>query len=137
MKFGEFLKKLRVEKSLSQRELANLAKISNTEISRIEAGVRQKPSPNILKAIAPHLGISYSELMINAGYIEKTTESQIFCEEISKGDNGVFDETFRMANNIRIIDSELLKIMHRVASELCADDIKTIKNIANLYLNQN
>lgn len=137
MKFGEFLKNLRIEKNLSQRQLADLAKISNTEISRIESGKRQKPSPNILKAIAPHLEISYSELMINAGYIEETIEHEKFYEKIFRDNNGIFADTFRMVKDIQDKDYELLKIMSRVSSELCDDDINAIKNIANLYLNQN
>lgn len=136
MKFGEFLKNLRVEKKLSQRQLANLAKISNTEVSRIETGKRQNPSPNILKAIAPHLEISCSELMIKAGYIEETIEHEKYYEKIFRGNDDVFAGIFKMAKNIHDKDSELLDIFNKVSSELCDDDIKAIKNIINLYLNQ-
>lgn len=97
MKFGEFLKNLRKEKGLSQRQLADLCNISNTEISRIESGERQKPSPNILKAIAPHLEISYGELMTKAGYIEETIDHEKYTELIFRTEDGEFADTLKMA----------------------------------------
>lgn len=69
MKVHEYIKKLREEKGLTQRRLAQLSGISNTEISRIEKGERQQPSPVTLKKIAPHLGVSYTDLMVLAGYL--------------------------------------------------------------------
>lgn len=69
MTLGEYLKELRKEKSISQRELAIEAGISNAEISRIETGERQKPSPDVLKQIAPILGVTYEQLMEKAGYL--------------------------------------------------------------------
>ncbi|MFK4998677.1 helix-turn-helix domain-containing protein [Bacillus sp. N9] len=42
MSFGEYLKQLRKDKSISQRELAEKSGVSNAEISRIETGGRQK-----------------------------------------------------------------------------------------------
>jgi SOS-response transcriptional repressor LexA/DNA-binding Xre family transcriptional regulator len=66
----EFIQKLREDRNLSQRRLGELSGISNTEISRIESGERKEVSPLILKAIAPHLGVSYGKLMQVAGYID-------------------------------------------------------------------
>ncbi|ADL50525.1 helix-turn-helix domain-containing protein [Clostridium cellulovorans] len=137
MSFGEFLKKLRAEKGLSQRQLADLSKISNTEISRMESGERQKPSPKILKEIAPHLGISYRELMAQAGYIEETIEHEKYTEHIFRSDDGEFADTIRMAKNIHKKDSELLTIMNRASDELPKEDIKAIKEFVNFYLNKN
>ncbi|AWI03477.1 helix-turn-helix domain-containing protein [Clostridium drakei] len=137
MKFGEFLKNLRKEKGLSQRQLADLCNISNTEISRIESGKRQKPSPNILKAIAPYLGISYGELMTKAGYIEETIDHEKYTELIFRTEDGEFADTLKMAKNIHNKDSELLTIMNRVTSELPIEDITAIKEFANFYLNRN
>lgn len=137
MKFGEFLKNLRKEKGLSQRQLADLCNISNTEISRIESGKRQKPSPNILKAIAPYLGISYGELMTKAGYIEETIDHEKYTELIFRTEDGEFADTLKMAKNIHNKDSELLTIMNRVTSELPTEDITAIKEFANFYLNKN
>ncbi|KOR24896.1 helix-turn-helix transcriptional regulator [Clostridium sp. L74] len=137
MQFGEFLKNIRKEKGLSQRHLAELSHISNTEISRIESGERQNPSPNILKSIAPHLGLSYGELMIKAGYIDESIEHEKYTEHIFRKANGEFADTIRLAKNINDKDSELLTIMNRVTCELSKEDIKAIKEFANFYLNKN
>ncbi|WP_242835339.1 helix-turn-helix domain-containing protein [Ruminiclostridium papyrosolvens] len=69
---GKFIEMIRTERDLSQRQLAELAGISNTEIWRLETGERRRPSPDVLKAIAPHLGVRYEDLMIKAGYMEET-----------------------------------------------------------------
>lgn len=67
---GSFIKEKREIKGLSQRQLAELTKVSNTEISRIESGQRRNPAPYILKRIAPYIGVSYRELLEKAGYKE-------------------------------------------------------------------
>ncbi|ENK0556652.1 helix-turn-helix transcriptional regulator [Clostridium botulinum] len=137
MNFGEFFKNIRKEKGLSQRQLAELSHISNTEISRIESGERQNPSPNILKSIAPHLGISYGELMIKAGYIDESIEHEKYTEHIFRNSDGELADTIRLAKTIQDKDSEILTIMNRVACELPKEDIKAIKEFANFYLTKN
>ena len=77
MSFGEYLKQLRKDKSISQRELAEKSGVSNAEISRIETGGRQKISPDVLRAIAPILEIPYEELMDKAGYINSRSSFMI------------------------------------------------------------
>jgi transcriptional regulator with XRE-family HTH domain len=73
MNFGQYLRQLRNEKSLSQRDLAVESGISNAEISRIETGERQKPSPDVLRALSPVIGVSYESLMGRAGYLDSQT----------------------------------------------------------------
>lgn len=137
MKFGEFFKNIRTEKGLSQRQLAELSHISNTEISRIESGERRNPSPNTLKSLAPHLGISYGELMIKAGYIDESIEHEKYTEHIFRKADGELADTIRLAKTIQDKDSEILTIMNRVACELPKEDIKAIKEFANFYLTKN
>ncbi|EDU38583.1 transcriptional regulator [Clostridium sporogenes] len=137
MKFGEFFKNIRTEKGLSQRQLAELSHISNTEISRIESGERRNPSPNTLKSLAPHLGISYGELMIKAGYIDESIEHEKYTEHIFRKADGELADTIRLAKTIHDKDSEILTIMNRVACELPKEDIKAIKEFANFYLTKN
>lgn len=137
MIFGEYLKNLRKENKLSQRKLAELANISNTEVSRIESGERQKASPNILKAIAPHLKVSYSTLMTKAGYIEENIEHDKYTESIFRDDDGNLQDTIRLAKSIEKRDSEFLTIMNRAFSELSDKDLQSIKNFVNFHLHQN
>ena len=68
MNIGLKIKEAREELGLSQRELARKAQVDNAEISRIEAGKRQKPNVLVLKNIAEVLDLSVVELMKLSGY---------------------------------------------------------------------
>jgi len=70
MRFGDYLKKLREEKDISQKELAEKSGVSSAELSRIETGYRKKISPNVIKAISPYLDVSYENLLARAGYLD-------------------------------------------------------------------
>ena len=65
---GEYLKEIRESRGLSQRDLAEAANISNAEVSRIENGLRQRPSPDVLKALSMVLNLSYIDLLNRASY---------------------------------------------------------------------
>jgi len=65
---GSIIRKLREEKGFSQRQLASLSGVSNTEISRIESSERKQPSQETLSKLAKCLSISYEELLVAAGY---------------------------------------------------------------------
>jgi len=67
---GKFIKELREKKGFSQRQLAYLSGVSNTEISRIENGERKKPDIEILQKIARPLGVNYKTLYVVAGYVK-------------------------------------------------------------------
>ena len=75
MSVGEYIKNKRLEKGLSQRQLSVVCGISNSEISRIEAGERQNPSPAVLRPIAAALGVPYEEILSAAGYLPSGTEA--------------------------------------------------------------
>lgn len=66
--FGEYIKALRKEKKLSLRELGKQSGISNAYISQIENGIKGVPSISVLKSMHKALGVSYSEMMEQAGY---------------------------------------------------------------------
>lgn len=69
MALADYIKKTRLENNISQRELAKISGVSNSEISKIESGQRQMPKPDILKKIAESLNIEYSILAQKCGYI--------------------------------------------------------------------
>ncbi len=71
MSLGDFIKEKRTAKDMSQRDLAAKSDISNAEISRIEAGQRKDPSPTVLKALAKALDVPMSEMLQQAGVIER------------------------------------------------------------------
>lgn len=68
---GKFVREKRIEKDMSQRELANAAGISNAEISRLESGKRKAASPAVLKAIAKALNVPVEVLLEKSGIIEE------------------------------------------------------------------
>lgn len=59
--FGQHLKKLRVEKGLSQEELANNSDVSLPQITRIERGTIN-PTICTIKALAVGLGMKTSSM---------------------------------------------------------------------------
>ena len=71
MELGQYIKEKRLEKDMSQRELAIASGLSNAEISRIEAGKRKEPSNTVLKAIANALNTPLQDMLAETGIIEK------------------------------------------------------------------
>ena len=128
MTFGQYIKKLRDDNGVSQRVLAEKAGVSNTEISRIESGERQKPSPAILKAIHVFLGVTYEELMTKAGYIEETIEHQGYIEKVYKDENGHVVDITKRAKEMYDKDSEWGNLACRVTeADLTPDEMRLIK----------
>lgn len=69
LSFGRYLVQLRDERSMSQRKLAELAGVTNSTISRIEADI-VKPDPATLEKIANALKVEKSLLLTKCGYSE-------------------------------------------------------------------
>jgi|SRR5579875_1690131 len=63
---GEYVRQKREEAGLSQRQLAQEAGVSFSNISRLESGFHAAPSPGLLKNIADVLDIDLAELL---GYL--------------------------------------------------------------------
>lgn len=64
---GELITEAREKQGISKNQLAELTKISHTEISRIESGEREIPNPKTLRKISKFIGINYNDLMYAAG----------------------------------------------------------------------
>lgn len=64
---GEVIAEARQEAGLSQRQLAKLANINNSELSKIEAGIRKDPSPKLLRKISKYIDVNYNDLMYMIG----------------------------------------------------------------------
>ena len=64
---GEVITEAREKANLSQRQLAKLANINNSELSKIESAPRKEPSPKILRKISNVLDVNYSDLMYMIG----------------------------------------------------------------------
>ena len=94
MDLGSYLIQVRNERGYSQRDLAEKSGVSPAEISRVESGKRQKPSPAVLRAIADTLVISYPYLMQLAGYMDETAPDEAPATE----------DVFRDESTGRIVD---------------------------------
>lgn len=64
---GELISSAREEKGISKNQLAEMAKVSHTEIARIESGEREVPNPKTLRKISKYIGVNYNDLMYASG----------------------------------------------------------------------
>jgi transcriptional regulator with XRE-family HTH domain len=103
--FAERLKRLRMEKGLSQSDLANLINVHNTHISRYERG-ESKPASRILNALADILKVSTDYLL-----------------------NGTAED----AATANLEDKDLLKLFERL-EKLEPDDKEKIKDMIDAFL---
>ena len=78
-KIGNAIKKLRIDRALSQAELADAAEISVSYLSQIERGTRSV-SAKRLATIADALKITLSQFLAYA----KTTEEDLWLDHLSK-----------------------------------------------------
>lgn len=85
---GQMIERAREEKGLSKRELSRLAKISDTELARIESGEREIPNPKTLRKISKHIGINYNDLMYAAGLGFQVTKLNPFLRDYYEGLKG-------------------------------------------------
>ena len=60
---GEIIARKRQQKGLSQRELANAVKVSNSTIARLERNEITLPGPELLRALARELDVDYNYLL--------------------------------------------------------------------------
>jgi len=78
--FGEYLSQLRSEKGISQRKLAELAGLTNSTVSRIEAN-SVKPDPDTLEKLSKALNVDKSLLLTKCGYSEIPEEFVIIARK--------------------------------------------------------
>jgi transcriptional regulator with XRE-family HTH domain len=72
---GQYLVSIRTDRKMTLRQVeeATRKQVSNAYLSQIENDQIQKPSPNILHALAELYGISFEKLMDMAGYFTSAT----------------------------------------------------------------
>lgn len=79
VEFGEYLRKLRKDRSLTMDKLKEYSGVSNSYIANIETGSRGIPSPAILRKLAAPLGVSFHHLMVAAGHWTEPADYQDLC----------------------------------------------------------
>lgn len=103
--FGQYIIQLRDKKSISQRKLAELAGVTNSTISRIEADA-VKPDPATLEKLALALGVDKSLLLTKCGYSEIPEEFVIIARKTGELSEEKRMEAYRIFNET--IDKFLL-----------------------------
>ena len=72
VEFGKYIKELRTKRKKSIRQLGLLTGVSSGYLSQVERGVViGTPKPDILRKLAPHLNVTFEELMIKAGHMDE------------------------------------------------------------------
>jgi len=69
-KIGEIISRRRVQKEMSQRELATAINLSNSTIARIERGDSIVPDNTTLRLVAETLDMDYNYLLAVCGQID-------------------------------------------------------------------
>ncbi len=67
---GQELRRLRMLKGTSLREVEKATGVSNAYLSQLENGKTDNPSPRVLHKLASHYGVPYTRLMEVAGYLQ-------------------------------------------------------------------
>lgn len=67
---GDELRRLRLLKGASLRDVERETKISNAYLSQLESGKAEQPSPRVLHKLAEFYKVSYEALMGVAGYLQ-------------------------------------------------------------------
>ena len=135
MDLGSYLIQIRNERGYSQRDLAERCGVSPAEISRVESGKRQKPSPAVLRAIADTLVISYPYLMQLAGYMESAGDEEPATEEVFRdGRTGRIVDVSSGAREMVQADAAWANVAYRVSRELNEEDRQMLTALAMEYL---
>ena len=137
MELGSYLIQIRNERGFSQRDLAEQCGVSPAEISRLESGKRQKPSPTMLRAIADSMVISYPYLLQLAGYLEAPAEGEanpepeaVFRDERT----GRIVDISSGAREMVETDAAWANVAFRVSRELNERDRRKLTRLAMEYL---
>lgn len=80
---GEYIRRKRLDKDISIRQLAKYTGVSAAYISQIENNYRTNPTPHVLRSFADGLGIPYEDFLLELDKITKTeiSERQYFYEQ--------------------------------------------------------
>lgn len=73
---GEELRRLRLLRGVTLRDLEKATKISNAYLSQLENGKTDQPSPRVLHKLAEFYKVPYEALMGVAGYLRPTQNGQ-------------------------------------------------------------
>lgn len=126
--FGAYIKYLRSKVGISQKELAEKANLSASEVSKVENGERQKPSMKYLNCVAPVLGVSVQELLFRAGYIDDVWSDKDLAKEYIDSYGNTIDVSY-VINSIYGADVDLLPLLKMLIDRYNDEDLRIVKGI--------
>lgn len=88
MDFKEYLKERCQERGLSLHRLALLCDLNQIYFYQSINKNKENPPPWVLRRVAPHLGVTYVDLLMHAGYLQPR-DIEDWQERRGQG-NGVF-----------------------------------------------
>ncbi|MBT1278919.1 helix-turn-helix transcriptional regulator [Thermoanaerobacter sp. CM-CNRG TB177] len=119
---GERIRKARLAKGLTQKQLAEMLNITDATVNRYEKGIR-KPDPEMLKAIADVLNVSIDYLLGKTDIPNiHIPESYSQKHEVTKRDLAQYEDFVKHVNAFFMDD--------KVADE---DKEKLFKDISELF----
>lgn len=71
LSFGEYIRQLRKQLKMSQRDVEREYGVSNAYLSQLEQGDKPPPRPDILKKLALAYRVTVREMMLRAGYFDE------------------------------------------------------------------
>lgn len=116
---AELIKQARDRYHMSQAEFSCATGINPVAVSRLESRKTLKPSKKVLHALAPYMGISYTKLLMYAGY------SGIYNEEIYLSKRGKVISHEKIVADIYRADPDFLEVLEDVCT-LPLEDIKIV-----------
>lgn len=100
---GKLIREDREQAGLSLNQYAAVVSVSRTYLSRLEQGVYEHPSPDVLVRIAKGRGLKLADLYLASGYAATTdVPSVLSCVRSHHGDwpDAAFDEFTAFYNRL-------------------------------------
>ena len=116
------------------RDVAEKSGISATEVSRLEAGKRQRPAPDILRSVAESLAIDYRTLLQLAGYLEPEKKTECAPQAYFTLEDGTAVPAEIAAQEMLKINPQWANIAYRVSKKLPKKDREMLTKLAEIFL---
>lgn len=134
MSVGEYIRKIRIERGYSLRDLASKAGTSPAEISRIESGKRMKPSPTILQSLSKALLIDQNYLLQLAGYITETVHQNKSAPYTILDPGDKARSIYDCAEDMYKVDKDWLQTAYMISRTLSQEERDLIRNTAKTQM---
>lgn len=102
LSFGEYIRQLRKQLKMSQRDVEREYGVSNAYLSQLEQGDKPPPRPDILKKLALAYRVTVREMMLRAGYFDEPEVTATEDERVEAAFQYVMsDPDYKFGNRIR------------------------------------